>query len=98
MSTTCIKPHYRLRVGRLADGRRAFAVATRCISALGDYPVVSVWVNDPEDSHGLALLRDRPYVRKDSAEYQRLFAMILNGEERELTGCPLQIADELGWF
>jgi hypothetical protein len=98
MTTTCVEPHYRLRVGKLADGRRAFAVATRCISALGDYPVVTVWVNDPKDLHRLALLRDRPYVRKGTAEYRRLFAMILDGEERELTGCPLQIAQELGWY
>ena len=51
--------------------RRAFAIATRCISALGDYPVVTVWVNDPEDSHGLALLRDRPYVKRDTREYRQ---------------------------
>ena len=57
----------RLLVGHLADGRRAFAIATNCISALGDYPVVSVWVNDHEDSHGLALLRDR-HTHQDGAE------------------------------
>ena len=28
---------------------------------------------------------------------RQLFAMILDGEERELTGCPVEIAIELNW-
>jgi len=86
----------RLLVGHLADGRRAFAVATNCVSAMGDYPCVTVWVNDPEDSHGLALLRDR-HVHQDSAEGRELFAMILEGQEKELTGCPVDAAIAEGW-
>jgi hypothetical protein len=98
MNPIATKPHYRLRVGKLADGRRAFAIATVCISAMGDYPSVSVWVNEPGSLHNLSLVRDRSYVRRGTSEYRRLFAMILNGEEHKLTGCPALIAQELGWF
>jgi len=96
--TATYEPHRRLLVGKLSDGRRAFATAADCISALGDFPIVNVWVNDPEDSHGLALLRERHYVKRGTREYRQLFALILDGEERELNGCALEIAQELGWF
>ena len=53
-------------------------------------------MNSPKDSHGLALLRDR-HVHQESAEGRELFAMIFEGQEKELTGCPLNVAIEEGW-
>ena len=98
MSKTKVKAHHRLRVGKLEDGRRAFAIATTCISAMGDYPLVEVWVNEPGGLHNLSLVRCRNYVDRGTREYRRLFGMILEGEDRPLTGCPAKIAQELGWF
>ena len=45
---------YRLCIGRLADGREAFARAGYCISALGDYRFVDVWVRTAKPTAGRA--------------------------------------------
>ena len=53
---------YRLCIGRLADGREAFARAGYCISALGDYRFVDVWVRNRQAYGGARLHMERNYA------------------------------------
>jgi len=89
---------YRLRIGRLADGREAFAKAGYCISALGDYRFVEVWVRNRQHYGGMALLVDRPHAAPGSRSYREAFAMIVKGRDKRVPGTmPIRIAQQLGW-
>ena len=88
---------YRLRVGRLADGREAFAKAGYCISALGDYRFVDVWVRDPEAWGGMRLFQERNYAPPGSPGYREMFALVKGQDKRIPGGMPIVIAQRLGW-
>jgi hypothetical protein len=89
---------YRLRIGRLTDGREAFAKAGYCISALGDYRFVEVWVRNRQRYGGMALLADRPHAGPRTRSYREAFAMIVKGREKRIPGTmPIRIAQQLGW-
>ncbi len=89
---------YRLRVGRLADGREAYARAGYCISALGDYRFVDVWVRDRRSYGGAKLYRERDYAPPGSPGYREMFALIVKGTDRRVPGMmPIHIAHDLGW-
>ncbi len=89
---------YRLRIGQLADGREAYARAGYCISALGDYRFVEVWVRDRQAYGGAKLYRERNYARPGSPGYRELFALIAKGTDKRVPGMmPIQIAHILGW-
>jgi len=89
---------YRLRVGRLADGREAYARAGYCVSALGDYRFVEVWVRDRHAYGGAKLYRERNYAPPGSRGYHEMFALIAKGPDRRVQGMmPIQIAHNLGW-
>jgi len=89
---------YRLRVGRLADGRQAFAKAGYCISALGDYRYVDVWVRDKDAYGGIRLYRERPHAPPGSPGYREMFALVKRGRDKRIPGTmPIRIAQSLGW-
>ena len=88
---------YRLRVGRLADGRAAFAKAGYCISALVDYRFVEVWVRDRQAYGGAKVYRERNYAPPGSPGYQEMFALV-KGKDRRVSGMmPIRICQRLGW-
>ena len=89
---------YRLRVGRLADGREAYARAGYCISALGDYRFAEVWVRDRQGYGGAKLYRERNYAPPGSPGYREMFALIVKGKDKRVPGMmPIRIAHNLGW-
>ena len=89
---------YRVRIGRLADGREAFAKAGYCISALGDYRFVEVWVRDPDAYSGMKIYRERNYAAPGSPVYREMFALIVKGKDKRLPGMmPIRLAQRLGW-
>ena len=89
---------YRLRVGRLADGREAYARAGYCISALGDYRFAEVWVRDRQGYGGAKLYRERNYAPPGSPGYREMFALIVKGKDKRVPGImPIRIAHNLGW-
>ena len=89
---------YRLRIGRLADGREAFAVAGYCTSALGGYRYVDVWVRDAKALNGLKLHCFRSYAAPGSPGYREMFALVVDGaDKRRPWRMPLTIARQLGW-
>ena len=88
---------YRLRVGRLADGREAFAKAGYCISALGDYRFVDVWVRDPEAWGGMRLHRKSEFAPPGSRGYREMFALVKGTDKRIPGMMPLRLAQRLGW-
>ena len=89
---------YRLRIGRLPDGQEAFAKAGYCISALGDYRFVEVWVRSRQAYGGMKLYRDRNYAPPGSLGYREMFAMIVSGTDKRVPGMmPIRIAQQLGW-
>jgi hypothetical protein len=96
---TIIRPTktYRLRVGRLADGREAFAKAGYCISALGDYRFVDVWVRDRNAWGGIRLHRERNYAPPGSRGYREMFALVKGTDKRIPGGMPITISQRLGW-
>lgn len=88
---------YRLRIGQLADGREAFAKSGYCISALGDYRFVDVWVRDPDAWGGARLHRERNYAPPGSRGYREMFALVDGIDKRIPGGMPITIAQRLGW-
>ena len=89
---------YRLCVGRLADGREAFAKAGYCISALGNYRYVDVWVRDRSIFGGMKLYRERNFAPPGSLGYCEMFGLIVKGRNRRVRGMlPLVVAQKLGW-
>ena len=89
---------YRLRVGRLADGREAYARAGYCTSALGDYRFVEVWVRNRQSYGGAKLYRERNYAPPGSPGYREMFALIVKGKDKRVPGImPIRIAHNLGW-
>ncbi len=89
---------YRLRVGRLADGREAYARAGYCTSALGDYRFVEVWVRNRQSYGGAKLYRERNYAPPGSPGYREMFALIVKGTDKRTAGMmPIRIAHNLGW-
>jgi len=89
---------YRLRIGRLVDGREAFAKAGYCISALGGYRFVEVWVRDRQAYGGMKLYRERNYAPPATLGYREMFAMIVKGADKRVPGMmPIGIAQQLGW-
>jgi hypothetical protein len=88
---------YRLRVGRLADGREAFAKAGYCISALGDYRFVEVWVRNRRSYGGAQLYRERNHAPHGSPGYREMSALV-KGTDRRIPGMmPIRICQRLGW-
>lgn len=88
---------YRLRVGRLADGREAFAKAGYCISALGDYRFVEVWVRNRQSYGGAKLCRERNYAPPGSPGYREMFALVQGVDKRVPGTMPIRICQRLGW-
>ena len=89
---------YRLRIGRLADGREALAKAGYCISALGDYRYVDVWVRDCRAYGGMKLYRERSFAPPSTRGYREMFALIVKGTDKRVPGMmPIRIAQQLGW-
>jgi hypothetical protein len=89
----------RLRVGRLADGREAFAIAGYCISALGDYRFVAIWVRNRQAYGGFSFYRDYTYAAPGSRKYKEAFALIVKGKDYRVSyALPLRISCRLGWW
>ena len=103
MSKLARKPRrcksYRLRVGQLADGRKAFAKAGYCTSALGDYRFVEVWVRDRQSYGGAALYRERTHAPAGSRAYREMFALVKRPtiDRRIPWMMPIHICQRLGW-
>jgi len=88
---------YRLRIGRLADGREAFAKAGYCISALGDYRYVEVWVRNHKSYGGAKLYSERNYASPGSSAYREMFALV-QGVDKYVPGTlPIRICEQLDW-
>ena len=77
---------YRLRVGRLADGREAFALAGYCVSALGSYRYADVWVRSSAAWGGAHLHMKRDYAGPGSPAYRETFAAIVQGTDKRSAG------------
>jgi len=88
---------YRLRGGRLADGREAYARAGYCTSALGDYRFVEVWLRNRQSYGGAKLYRERNYAPPGSPGYREMFALVKGTDKRIPGMMPIQIAHNLGW-
>jgi len=90
---------YRLRVGQLADGRKAFAKAGYCTSALGDYRFVEVWVRDRQAYGGATLYRERNYAPPGSPGYREMFNLVKKPvmDRRIPWMMPILICQRLGW-
>lgn len=90
---------YRLRVGKLADGRQAFVKAGYCTSALGDYRYVEVWVRDRQAYGGAALYRERTHAPAGSRAYREMFALVKRPtiDRRIPWMMPILISQRLGW-
>ena len=88
---------YRLRVGRLADGREAYARAGYCTSALGDYRFVEVWVRNRQSYGGAKLYREWNYAPPGSPGYREMFALVKGTDKRIPGMMPIRIAHNLGW-
>ena len=97
MSATTPKTR-RLRVGRLADGREAFAVQSCLPAARGYTSCVSLWVRNRRAYGGCKLLRDVSFTTPRSKAYRETFALIVKGTERRICrNFPIRIAAYLGW-
>jgi hypothetical protein len=88
---------YRIRIGRLADGREAFARAGYCISALGDYRFVDVWVRDPDAYGNMRLYCERNFAPPGSKDYNEMFALVEGIDKRIPCMMPIRIGQQLGW-
>ena len=89
---------YRLRIGRLADGREAFARAGYCVSALDDYRFAEVWVRNRQAYGGACLHMERNYAPPGSRSYREAFAVIVKGVDRRVPGTmTIRICQQLGW-
>jgi len=89
----------RLRIGRLADGRQAFAVQayTPSLSGRRNHSV-TVWVRNRRAYGGCKVLRDVSFTTPRSKAYQEAFALIVEGTEKRIRrNFPIRIAAKLGW-
>ena len=60
--------------------REAFAKAGYCISALGDYRFVEVWVRDADAYSGMKIYRERNYAAPGSPGYRENVRVDRQGE------------------
>jgi hypothetical protein len=89
----------RLRIGRLADGREAFAVQAYTPTPTGNRcHSVTVWVRNRRVYGGCKVLRDVSFTNPHSKAYQEAFALIVEGREKRIRrNFPIRIAASLGW-
>jgi hypothetical protein len=89
---------YRLRVGTLDDGRKAFAIAGYCTFALGDYRTVDVWVYAPEALNHIRSVLECSHAPPGSEKCRQAFDLIVEGRELRIEyTLPADIARLLGW-
>ena len=89
----------RLRYGRLANGREAFAIQSYVPSENGRRNhSVTVWVRNRRAYGGCKVLHDVSYTSPRSKDYQEAFALIVEGTEKRIRrNFPYRIAQKLGW-
>ena len=89
----------RLRYGRLANGREAFAIQSYVPSENGRRNhCVTVWVRNRRAYGGCKVLRDVSFTTPRSKAYQEAFALIVKGTEKRVRrNFPIRIAASLGW-
>jgi hypothetical protein len=98
-STTIATPKTRrLRIGRLADGREAFAVQAFTPTDSGRCYSVTVWVRNRQAYGGCKVLRDVAFTTPRTRSYREAFALIVTGREKRIhRNMPICIAHKLGW-
>ena len=90
-----LKRHH-LRYGRLAGQRPAFAVTSEDKTPLGTCHYVTVWVYCAK--HGCRSMREVAYATPHDENYERAFALIVEGAEKRVkNNSPAHIARKLGW-
>ena len=90
----CVRHH--LRYGRLAGQRPAFAVTSEDKTPLGTCHYVTVWVYCAK--HGCRSMREVAYAAPHDQNYERAFALIVEGAEKRVkNNSPAYIARKLGW-
>ena len=89
----------RLRYGRLANGREAFAIQSYVPSENGRRNhCVTVWVRNRRAYGGCKVLRDVSFTTPRSKAYQEAFALIVKGTEKRVRrNFPIRIAASRGW-
>ncbi len=89
---------FRVRIGKLANNRPAFAVESEEQTPYGVRHLATVWVRSRLSAIGCRAFREVSYESPQDARYRKAFGLILFAlEKRVRCNAPARIARRLMW-
>jgi len=88
----------KVKIGRLADGREAFALLTDVVAATGNYWQVKIWVRNPKKWFGIEEIHRATILGSDDPELAKIFNTVNGVIIRPEQTIPAWISHQLGWI